>query len=263
MAYVNPSWGMLLPLTPLSEELAPMPDVRRFLRKSKSTLVLSALGCCAVFLFFLPQNFRIYSALAVFAAMCTGAFYINRLYFQKITDLAINGDLFTTVEGVLVTVRFTGFGLMDIFARIQPADDSPESPPFDTAAVAAANKSPLYIPPFRDIEGILYMKGDKAEDMGIVSGDLILYGKPSTKAELESRWYVNLLSMGGAMALGLFLFCAFTALLVFQPKEQLNLEFCLLTGLMILISILLILVSALFFSKMIRYKKLQETYGKI
>ena len=58
------------------------------------------------------------------------------------------------------------------------------------------------------------------------------------------------------MALGLFMLCCFTILLVFQPKEHMNLQFCLLSGGMILISILLILVPALFFSKMMRHKKL-------
>ena len=78
MVYVSPPWGKLIPLTPLSEELAPMPDVRRFLKKSKLALILCALGCFAVFVFFLPQNLLIYSGLAVFAAICTGGFHINR-----------------------------------------------------------------------------------------------------------------------------------------------------------------------------------------
>jgi hypothetical protein len=255
MIYFSPPWKMLIPLIPLSEELAPMPDVRRFLEKGKMALVLS-LVCFVILMLFLPENYLIYNILAVFAVICIGAIFINSLYFKKITELARNADLFTGVEGLPVKIRFIGFGLMDIFARIQSVDSSSESLSLETVAVAAANKNPLYVPPFRDIDGLLYTTGDKAEELGIVSGDLILFGRPATEAELESRWYVNILSMVGLIAFGLFMLCCFIILVIFQPKEQSDFQFYALSGAIILLSSLIILVPALFLSKMIQYKKL-------
>ena len=178
MIYFSPHWEMLIPLIPISEKLAPMPHVRRFLKRGKVALIFSALACFAIFMLLLPESYLIYCGLAVFAVICAAGILINKRYFQQITELARNDDLFTGAEGLPVKVRFTGFGLMDIFVRLHPGDASPESLPLQTAAVAAANKNPLYVPPVRDTEGLLYTMGDTGGDLGIVSGDLILYGKP-------------------------------------------------------------------------------------
>jgi hypothetical protein len=264
MFYIGPSppWGRLIPLVLLSQKLAPMPDVRRFLKQGKVATVFSALACFAIFLFFLPENSMIYCVLAVFAVICICGIFINRLYFQKITELARNSALFTGAEGLPVKVRFIGFGLMDIFAQLGAADDASESLPVETAAVAAANKNPLYVPPIREIQGMLYTAGDESGELGIVSEDLILYGRPATKPELESRWYVAVLSMVGLLAFGAFMLCCFIILTVFQPKESLDVQFCVLSGSIILTSSLLIFLSALFLSKMIRNKRLLKPRGK-
>ena len=256
MFYFSPPWKMLIPLIPLSEELAPMPDVRRFLEKGKMALFLSALVCFVILMLFLPENYLIYNILVVFAVMCIDAILINSLYFKKITELARNADLFTGAEGLPVKIRFIGFGLMDIFARIQPVDSSSESLSLETVAVAAANRNPLYVPPSREIQGVLYKMDHKGGELGIVSEDLVLCGKPATETELDSKWYVAILSMVGLIAFGLFMLCCFIILVIFQPKEQSDFQFYALSGAIILLSSLITLIPALFLSKMIQYKKL-------